>query len=55
MIVLDRITAQNIGILIAYYELLTSSVGQMLMINVYNQPGVEFGKQKLVQKFEEEA
>ncbi|RXJ76978.1 glucose-6-phosphate isomerase [Arcobacter sp. F155] len=55
MIVLDRISAQNIGILIAYYELLTSSVGQMLMINVYNQPGVEFGKQKLVQKFEEEA
>jgi len=51
MIVLDKISEQNIGILIAYYELLTSCVGQMLMVNVYNQPAVELGKKKLVKKF----
>lgn len=48
---LDKITAENIGSLILYYELLTSAVGQFLEINTYDQPGVEFGKIKLVKKF----
>lgn len=50
-IVLDEISASNIGNLIMYYELLTSAVGQFLEINTYDQPGVEFGKIKLVKKF----
>ncbi len=50
-IVLDKITPNNIGALILYYELLTSAVGQFLEINTYDQPGVEFGKIKLVKKF----
>lgn len=43
-ITLDKVTPQNIGALIAYYELLTSLIGAMLMINTYDQPGVELGK-----------
>lgn len=50
-ITLDKITPENIGSLILYYELLTSAVGQFLEINTYDQPGVEFGKIKLVKKF----
>lgn len=50
-IALDKITPENIGSLILYYELLTSAVGQFLEINTYDQPGVEFGKIKLVKKF----
>jgi glucose-6-phosphate isomerase len=50
-IILDEISAYNIGALISYYELLTSAVGQMLEINTYDQPGVEFGKIKLVKMF----
>ena len=41
---IDRITPQNIGALLAYYEVLTSLVGAMLEVNTYNQPGVELGK-----------
>ncbi len=51
LITLDKISASNMGVLISYYELLTSAVGQMLEINTYDQPGVEFGKKKLVKKF----
>jgi len=43
-ITLDKVTPQNIGALISYYELLTSLIGSMLMINTYDQPGVELGK-----------
>jgi glucose-6-phosphate isomerase len=43
-ITLDCISAQNIGAMIIYYELLTSLVGAMLHVNTYNQPGVELGK-----------
>ncbi|RXJ69633.1 glucose-6-phosphate isomerase [Halarcobacter ebronensis] len=50
-ITLDKITPENIGSLILYYELLTSAVGQFFEINTYDQPGVEFGKVKLVKKF----
>jgi glucose-6-phosphate isomerase len=43
-ITLDRVSPQNIGAIIAYYELLTSLIGAMLHVNTYNQPGVELGK-----------
>ncbi|MEA1918178.1 MAG: glucose-6-phosphate isomerase [Campylobacterota bacterium] len=51
LISMDKLSAENIGALIYYYELLTSAVGAMLKINTYDQPGVEFGKKKLVKKF----
>ncbi len=51
MIILDEISAYNIGELIIYYELLTSLVGVGLKINTYNQPGVELGKKILKDKF----
>jgi glucose-6-phosphate isomerase len=43
-ITLDKVSPQNIGALIIYYELLTSLVGAMLNVNTYDQPGVELGK-----------
>jgi len=52
-IVLDKIGEANIGALILYYELLTSLIGAMLMVNTYDQPGVELGKVILGQKFEQ--
>jgi len=51
-ITLDKISEENIGALIIYYELLTSLVGIMLDINTYDQPGVELGKKILKAKFE---
>jgi glucose-6-phosphate isomerase len=51
VIELDRITEENIGNLIAYFELLTSATGDLLGVNTYNQPGVEFGKKILEGKF----
>ena len=51
-IVIDRVNEENIGRIIAYYELLTSVVGAMLDINTYDQPGVELGKVILFKKFE---
>jgi len=47
MITLDRISGENIGAMIIYYELLTSLVGAMFGVNTYNQPGVELGKEIL--------
>jgi glucose-6-phosphate isomerase len=41
---LDKVSEENIGSLIMYYEILTSLVGTMLDVNTYNQPGVELGK-----------
>ncbi len=51
MISLSEINAQNIGVLLIYFELLTSLVGAMLEIDTYNQPGVELGKKILEKKF----
>jgi len=51
-IVIEKIDASNIGAMIIYYELLTSLVGAMLMVNTYDQPGVELGKIILYNKFE---
>ncbi len=52
-IILNKLAEENIGALIAYYELLTSATGKFFHINTYDQPGVEFGKKKLVEKFKE--
>ncbi len=43
-IALDKISSENVGAIIIYYELLTSLVGAMLNVNTYDQPGVELGK-----------
>ncbi len=51
-IILDRISEENIGEMLIYFELLTSYTGLLLGINTYNQPGVENGKKILVKKFE---
>jgi len=50
-ITISKITEENIGNLIMYYEILTSAIGSLLGINTYNQPGVELGKQILKNKF----
>jgi len=50
-IVFDRICEGNIGAIMFYYELLSSAVGAMLMVNTYDQPGVELGKTILQSKF----
>jgi len=50
-ITLSEMNEKNIGVLIIYYELLTSLVGAMLEIDTYNQPGVEHGKKILQEKF----
>lgn len=43
---------ESVGILIAYFELLTSCVGNIFEIDTYNQPGVEFGKVRLKKLFQ---
>jgi glucose-6-phosphate isomerase len=54
LITVTNLSEANLGCLIYYYELLTSCVGAMFDINTYDQPGVEFGKKKLVKKFVKE-
>lgn len=44
---IEDLSEYNMGILIMYFELLTSLVGAMFEVNTYNQPGVELGKQIL--------
>ncbi len=44
---LNLLNEENIGALIMYYELLTSSVGCVFEIETYNQPAVERGKKIL--------
>jgi glucose-6-phosphate isomerase len=51
-ITFDRVIPENIGAVIVYYELLTSVMGAMLMVNTYNQPGVELGKKILNKNLE---
>lgn len=46
-ITLESLDAWHIGALVAYFELLTSCTGVLLGVNAYDQPGVEFGKQRL--------
>ncbi|WP_297811861.1 glucose-6-phosphate isomerase [uncultured Helicobacter sp.] len=50
-IILESLNEENTGALVMYYELLTSCVGILLQIDTYNQPGVEFGKKILREKF----
>lgn len=49
-IIIDQQNAFSIGQLIYYFELLTSLVGDLLNINTYDQPGVESGKNILMEK-----
>lgn len=46
-IAIDRLDGKNIGELIIYYEILTSTCGALMQINTYDQPGVEIGKKLL--------
>jgi len=50
-IIMDKLSLAKIGELIMYYEILTSSIGALLEVNTYNQPGVEIGKVILRNKF----
>lgn len=50
-ILVDYLCEESVGILIIYFELLTSCVGKILDINTYDQPGVEFGKTRLREMF----
>jgi len=50
-ITMDKLTLENIGELIMYYEILTSAIGGLLEVNTYNQPGVKIGKTILRNKF----
>lgn len=51
LIEVDCLNEENAGMLLFYYELLTSCTGACLAVNTYDQPGVEFGKKRLVEKF----
>lgn len=51
LIELDRLDEDSIGALLFYFELLTSCAGAAFGINTYDQPGVEFGKKRLLEKF----
>ncbi len=48
---IDCLSEKSCGELIYYFELLTSCSGAFLGVNTYDQPGVEFGKKRLVEKF----
>jgi len=48
IIELDELNEESIGALIFYFELLTSCTGVALGVNTYDQPGVEFGKKRLL-------
>ncbi|NPA04268.1 MAG: glucose-6-phosphate isomerase [Epsilonproteobacteria bacterium] len=51
LIEIGSMKPKNIGELILYYQLLTSSLGALFEIDTYNQPGVELGKRILKTKF----
>ncbi|AFI03476.1 hypothetical protein [Helicobacter cetorum] len=46
-----ELNEKSVGMLIAYYELLTSALGILFEINTYDQPAVEFGKAYLKEMF----
>lgn len=50
-ITVAKIDEMHLGSLVIYYELLTSLVGAMLLVNTYDQPGVELGKRILSETF----
>jgi len=52
IITIPRMDAYTMGTLIYYYELLTSLVGKLIDVDVYNQPGVEVGKKILRAKLQ---
>ncbi|MFW6120861.1 MAG: glucose-6-phosphate isomerase [Petrotogales bacterium] len=44
MVIFDSINEELIGEFILFYEILTTTMGKLLNIDPYNQPGVELGK-----------
>ena len=50
---IDRVDELNIAKLMYSYQLLTSIIGAFVQINTYDQPGVEAGKEILIQKIKE--
>ena len=48
IIEIDELNEESIGALIFYFELLTSCAGVALGVSTYDQPGVEFGKKRLL-------
>lgn len=50
---IDILCEESVGHLIIYFEILTSCVGKILDIDTYDQPGVEFGKIRLREMFEQ--
>ena len=53
VIMIDRVDELNIAKLMYPYQLLTSIIGAFVQINTYDQPGVEAGKEILIQKIKE--
>lgn len=49
---IECLCEQSVGTLMMYYELLTSCMGVLFEINTYDQPGVEYGKQRLKALFD---
>lgn len=49
VITISTVDEYNIAKLMFNYQLLTSAIGKFLQINTYNQPGVEYGKNILMQ------
>ncbi len=43
-LVLERIDAKSLGALFMYFQLLVGTLGEVLDINAFDQPGVELGK-----------
>ena len=43
-VIFDEINEELIGDFIVFYELLTATMGKIMNIDPYNQPGVELGK-----------
>lgn len=54
IITLDVVNEENIGVMIIYFELLTSLLGAMFGIDTYNQNGVELGKKILYSNLTEQ-
>lgn len=47
----NQINEESVGMMVIYYELLTSVSGALLEVNTYDQPGVELGKKILASYF----
>jgi glucose-6-phosphate isomerase len=55
VVTIRTVDEYNIAKIMFSYQLLVSCVGAFLQINTYNQPGVEYGKINLAEKFSKES